>query len=115
MMSCVNPNCNLPISTFSDGRLFHFEILSISVVADDNQKSAFDEVPNREGVHFWLCGACAADMTLVLEPIGGLQLVPIDRSLERHALGQALENSTELLGQNSRTHSMQVRGALSRV
>src|SRR6202040_2277723 len=50
MMSCVNRNCNRPMAHFSEGRLFHFEILSISVTADDDKKRDFDEVPHREGV-----------------------------------------------------------------
>jgi hypothetical protein len=79
MMSCVNRNCSRPLEAFSDGRLFHFEVLSISVAVDDREKRDFDEVPHREGIHFWLCGDCARNMTLVLEPIGGLQLVPLEQ------------------------------------
>jgi hypothetical protein len=82
MMSCVNRNCSRPLESFSEGRLFHFEILSISVAVDDSEKRDFDEVPRREGIHFWLCGSCAAQMTLVLEPIGGLQLVPLEHFVQ---------------------------------
>jgi hypothetical protein len=67
---------------FSEGRLFHFEILSISVTADDDKKRDFDEVPHREGVHFWLCDSCATGMTLVLEPVGGLRLVPLEHPVQ---------------------------------
>ncbi len=81
MMSCVNRKCNRPMAHFSEGRLFHFEILSISVTADDGKKRDFDEVPHREGVHFWLCDCCASAMTLVLEPVGGLRLVPLEDPL----------------------------------
>ena len=102
MMSCVNRNCNRPISTFSEGRLFHFEVLSISVAADDSKKRDFDEVPHREGVHFWLCGPCAADMTLVLEPVGGLRLVPLE-----HALEHSLQTSSDAFG----AHSLELVGA----
>ncbi len=76
MTSCVNRNCSRPLASFLEGRLFHFEVTSISVAADDTQKQEFDETPQRTGVYFWLCGSCAATMTLVLEPLGGLQLVP---------------------------------------
>ena len=78
MMSCVNRNCSQPLASFLEGRLFHFEILSISVSADDSNKQDSDEVPYRTGVNFWLCGSCAAAMTLILEPVGGLQLVPLE-------------------------------------
>lgn len=82
MMSCVNRNCSRPLEVFSEGRLFHFEILSISVAVDDSEKRDFDEVPHREGIHFWLCGNCAESMTLVLEPIGGLQLIPLEPAMQ---------------------------------
>jgi hypothetical protein len=83
MMSCVNRECSRPLSSFSDGRLYHFEILSISVSADDNKREDFDEVPHRSGVQFWLCGDCCETMTLVMEPVGGLRLVPLEQSVGR--------------------------------
>jgi hypothetical protein len=97
MMSCVNRNCNRPLAHFSEGRLFHFEILSISVTAEDDKKRDFDEVPHREGVHFWLCDSCATAMTLVLEPVGGLRLVPLDRTLH-NSDGPVREQAQVLLG-----------------
>jgi hypothetical protein len=82
MTSCVNRNCSRPLASFLEGRLFHFEVTSISVSADDSQKQETDEVPRRTGVYFWLCGTCAASMTLILEPVGGLQLVPFQHFME---------------------------------
>lgn len=70
---CVNPTCYVPLQSFCEGRLFQFEVVSISIsAADDN----FDEEPDRQIAHFWLCGRCANEMTLVLEPRRGLTLVP---------------------------------------
>lgn len=70
---CVNPTCYVPLQAFCEGRLFQFEVVSISIsAADDN----FDEKPERQTAHFWLCGRCANEMTLVLEPRRGLTLVP---------------------------------------
>ena len=57
--------------------MFQFEIISISLAANDERVAAFDEKPRRETVHFWLCGSCAATMTLVLEAVRGLKLVPL--------------------------------------
>ena len=71
---CVNPTCYVPLQAFCEGRLFQFEVVSISIsAADDN----FDEKPERQTAHFWLCGRCASEMTLVLEPRRGLTLVPM--------------------------------------
>ena len=75
---CVNENCNRPLHSFSEGRLFQFEVVSISLAASDENSAPFDEKPQRETVHFWLCGRCASSYTLVLEPARGLKLVSVD-------------------------------------
>ena len=75
---CVNEGCNRPLHSFCEGRLFQFEVVSISLAASDEGSAPFDEKPQRETVHFWLCGRCAATMSLVLEPARGLKLVSLD-------------------------------------
>jgi hypothetical protein len=77
---CVNESCNRPLHSFSEGRLFQFEVVSISLAASDENSAPFDEKPQRETVHFWLCGSCAATFTLVLEPARGLKLVSVDEA-----------------------------------
>ena len=65
---CVNEGCNRPLYSFTEGRLFQFEIVSISLAASDDKSAPFDEKPQRETLHLWLCGQCASTMTVVLEP-----------------------------------------------
>ncbi len=77
---CVNENCNRPLHSFSEGRLFQFEVVSISLAASDENSAPFDEKPQRETVHFWLCGRCASSYTLVLEPARGLKLMSVDEA-----------------------------------
>lgn len=96
-MCCVNRNCDRPLATFSEGRLFHFEIASISVTADDRHKRAGDEIPNRVTVQYWLCGPCSASMTLTMEPLGGLQLVPWEVAANE-TVATPVEQFRELLG-----------------
>jgi hypothetical protein len=74
---CINERCKRPLHSFPEGRLFQYEITSISLAATDAGSTPFDERPKRETVHFWLCAACAASMTLVLEPERGLKLVAV--------------------------------------
>lgn len=74
---CVNEGCKRPLYSFSEGRLFQFEVVSISLAASDEGSAPFDEKPQRETVHFWLCGACASTMSLILEPARGLKLVSL--------------------------------------
>ena len=75
---CVNPDCVLPLRSFAEGRLFQFEIVSISVAANDAATAPFDEKPQRQTAHFWLCGRCAEQMTLLLDPAAGLRVVQCD-------------------------------------
>ena len=99
---CVNPNCYAPLHSFSEGRLFQFEVVSISVAASDDTTAPFDERPERQTAHFWLCGRCADSMTLVLEPARGLRVVPMALS------GKEASNVTEIAPTEDelrRTHS----------
>jgi hypothetical protein len=75
---CINERCKRPLHSFPEGRLFQYEITSISLAATDESSVPFDEKPKRETVHFWLCGPCASRLTLILEPARGLRLVALD-------------------------------------
>lgn len=75
---CFNPSCGRLLSSLAEGRLFQFEITSISISAVDDNTDQFDETPQRETAHFWLCSQCAATMTLALEPLGGLRVLPLE-------------------------------------
>lgn len=79
---CVNPNCYAPLHSFAEGRLYQFEIVSISVSASDDMSAPFDEKPERQTAQFWLCGQCSSSMTLLLEPVKGLRLVPLEFASE---------------------------------
>jgi hypothetical protein len=74
---CVNPNCGAQLHSFIEGRLFQFEVVSISVSATDDGNASFNEEPKSQTAQFWLCGRCAATMSLVLEPMNGLKIVPL--------------------------------------
>ena len=74
---CVNPDCCAPLRSFSEGRLYRFEIVSISIAASDSALTPFDERPERQAVHYWLCGRCATHLNLHLEPLQGLRVVPL--------------------------------------
>jgi|SRR5215467_2365875 len=80
MLQCINPSCCRPLTTFSEGRFFQFEITSISVTAVDDELQDFDETPSRETANFWLCAQCARSMTVMLEPVQGLKLVPLENA-----------------------------------
>lgn len=79
---CVNPDCRVPLHSLSEGRLYQFEIVSISIAACDSDGSTFDEKPVREAVHYWLCGQCAGSFELRMEPLQGLRMVPLEAGRE---------------------------------
>jgi hypothetical protein len=79
---CVNPDCCAPLHSFSEGRLYQFEIVSISIAASDSALNPFDEKPERQAVHYWLCGQCAESLDLRLEPLQGLRVIPLTASQE---------------------------------
>jgi hypothetical protein len=74
--NCANPGCKATLQSFAEGRFFHFDIVSVSVSADDARGGGFDEQPQRQNMDYWLCGDCSASFNLVLEPMRGLKLVP---------------------------------------
>jgi hypothetical protein len=74
---CINPNCSTPLHSFAEGRLFQFEVVSISVSATDETIGPFDEKLNTQTAQFWLCGRCAGSLSLVLDPVSGLRIVPL--------------------------------------
>jgi hypothetical protein len=75
---CVNESCSRPLHSFAEGRLFQFEVISISLAACDETAVPFDEKPQRETLHLWLCGRCASTMTLVLEPARGVKVISLE-------------------------------------
>jgi hypothetical protein len=99
---CANPACYAPLHSLAEGRLFQFEVISISIAASDDTAAPFDEQPERQTAHFWLCGHCADAMTLVLEPLTGLRVVPLGSvSAETYDVTDLLPADQEL----RQTHS----------
>jgi hypothetical protein len=78
LAQCANPNCGTQLRSFLEGRLFQFEVVSISISAADRTDGPFDEKPTSQTAQFWLCSECAGSMRLELQPINGLRLVPLE-------------------------------------
>jgi hypothetical protein len=74
--------------SLAEGRLFQFEVVSISLAANDETMAPFDEKPARETVQFWLCRGCCSTFSLVLEPARGLRLVPLREVVKNPAQTQ---------------------------
>lgn len=77
LSNCINPKCRRPLNSFAEGRLYHFDIVAISIPAVDENRADFDETPKRQNAQFWLCGHCSETMTVALEPLDGVRLLPV--------------------------------------
>jgi hypothetical protein len=63
--TCANPDCKTTFD-YRHGRFFRF-----------HKASEADKKPNTHCVqHFWLCGSCSAEFTLVYESERGVVMLP---------------------------------------
>lgn len=78
---CANPQCSTPFHYLRTGKLFQLEVSNGSrephLVTPEKRRH------HRE--HFWLCGDCAATLTLVMDKSRGVIAVPIHPHARRAA------------------------------
>jgi hypothetical protein len=87
---CANPACSAPLHYLREGRLFQFEVRSISVDGGF-RNSAQDTSPpkiSRKVSHFWLCGECAPQLTLTFDQTHGVTVVPLARVSTQETIHQ---------------------------
>lgn len=71
---CANPRCSVPFLYLRDGKVFQLEMDG----ADDPQQLELGRPKRPHRVeHFWLCGDCAAVMTLAVDRGRGVVTVPL--------------------------------------
>jgi hypothetical protein len=76
--NCANPACATPLRYLRDGRLFQFEIKAVAVPgANGDEAAARKRKTSRQVWHYWLCGRCAASVTLKFDGQHGLRLIPL--------------------------------------
>jgi hypothetical protein len=81
LSKCANPACATPFQYLREGRLFKFELELLEPKGPVLVGGRFpnDQKPVRKVEHFWLCGRCARNMTLVLESERKVVAVPLRR------------------------------------
>jgi hypothetical protein len=76
---CANPECSIPLRDLNHGRLFQFEIRPasqrIGTGTDHNLRSLSQSIA-RTIAHFWLCGQCSSNLTLVFDALQGVKVSP---------------------------------------
>jgi hypothetical protein len=82
LSKCANPSCSTPFVYLREGKIF---------IMDPNQQMRLRKegpvlVRHEKRVeHFWLCGPCSAEMTIVHEPSQGIKVVPKKGKIARKA------------------------------
>jgi hypothetical protein len=69
---CANPACFIPLLRLREGKLFQFDSRWIS----GTQTKPSDALNKYQVTHYWLCGECAAFMTLRVKD-GSVEILPL--------------------------------------
>ena len=62
---CANPNCHKPLHYLREGKVFLFSGKNLPEAGDNLQRSE----------HYWLCGTCSRQWTMISDAREGVQLV----------------------------------------
>lgn len=88
---CANPECASQFHYLHDGRLYQLEVPSTqpevpAAEAQAGPQLAGNRMGPRRVEYFWLCGGCAAAMTLAFDKAsGGVTAVPLPHHARRAA------------------------------
>lgn len=78
LSKCANPGCSTQLLYLREGKIFMMEQPPTPqpVPAEGTRKNS----PAARVEHFWLCGPCSVDMTLVYDRETGVMVVPKKKS-----------------------------------
>lgn len=74
LSKCANPDCSTPFRYLRDGKLFEIE------TNGQMESTSGAKKPMRRVEFFWLCGGCAAELTVINDHDKGVITVPILRA-----------------------------------
>jgi hypothetical protein len=74
LSKCANPSCSTPLVYLREGKIFMMEHPPGPQPA--NVTGQRKEVSPGRVEHFWLCGPCSAEMTLVCDRNSGVLVLP---------------------------------------
>jgi hypothetical protein len=75
MSKCANPSCPSVFRYLREGKLFQVPAgISARVSAVKNDEGPM--TPARDEF-FWLCGACSKELTIEVDPVAGVRIVPL--------------------------------------
>lgn len=77
LSKCANPACSTPLIYLREGKIFMMENGSQPQVRPEGPMLV--KSGNRVE-HFWLCGPCSMQLTIVADPETGVVVVPKSRA-----------------------------------
>jgi hypothetical protein len=93
LAKCANPNCSVPFRYLREGKLFQVERDEANqpILKGPRPRPR----PDRRVEYFWLCGICAARVTLAFDRVRGMITVPI---ISAPTAGPSASSSREMKG-----------------
>lgn len=73
LSKCANPSCSTPLIYLREGKIFVMEHAPEPTLTE---QPAGPAKKNHRVEHFWLCGPCSAEKTLVYDKHTGVQVLP---------------------------------------
>jgi hypothetical protein len=77
LSKCANPSCTAAFLYLHEGKLFRMEVVQPSDGAQEDFKSDGNGRTTQRLEYFWLCDACAAQMTIVRTATGRVKTAPL--------------------------------------
>lgn len=73
LSKCANPTCSTPLVYLREGKIFTMEQSQHSLPP---RQGPVLVKPGNRVEHFWLCGPCSIQMTIIRDVESGVQVVP---------------------------------------
>jgi hypothetical protein len=77
LSKCANPSCTAAFLYLHEGKLFRMEVVQRGNGAEEDPKRDGDGRTTQRLEYFWLCDACATQMTIVRTAGGRVKTEPL--------------------------------------
>ena len=77
LSKCANPACSTPLIYLREGKIFMLEHGFQPQVRPEGPMLV---KPGARVEHFWLCGPCSTQLTIVGDPQSGISVIPKSRA-----------------------------------
>lgn len=81
---CANPECSVSFQYFREGKLYRIDNAGLGTDLPTGPQVPARKRPHRVE-HYWLCGTCAARLTLTYDREKGVLIMPLLRPAVRRA------------------------------